>query len=414
MRDTAEHGRRPSRLAYACLAASAATTTTTTATPPAPRDKTQTLDELLALLRRGIVAGGDVDQLLRLLARIASARAALVAVKPVPTHCYRCFNIPKEWIEIYTTRIADLDPLLPVLDHAQPMSSRPGPGRWHSARSLMTIQELKQTGIWQVARSLGIGDVAAVNLWSPLCGSIYLAVLGALQRGPFTRTALTLLDLLSPHLAAALASRRALAAITEPASEQLPEALERVDGHALLHPSSGQVELCPRARKLLQKHLGHLKATDWPKVENMLLAAAHRFCCWPLSLSSRSQRLIAGLRVELVLTHPAESTSPDIERTITALLLDEPVPEAESKAKATAATRSARSREATTPLEELLTPRQRQVARAAAAGKTTAEIASKLGIHIETARTHLKKAYRKLGISKRSELGSYLDPGARS
>ena len=412
MRDTAEHGRgrrrRPTRLAG---------------------DKTKTLDELLALLRRGIVAGGDVDQLLRLLARIANARAALLALKPAPERQLnlRCLNIPKKWIDIYTTRISDLDPLLPALDptFAQPMASTPGPapgpapapGRWHSARSLMTIQELKQTGIWQVARSLGIGDVAAVNLFNPFCGSAYLAVLGAQHRGPFNRTTLTQLDLLSPHIAAALASRRALAAIVEPASEQLPEALERVDGHALLHPSSGQVDLCPRARKLLQNKLGPLNANDWIRVENMLLAAAHRFCCWPLSLTSHSQRLVAGLRVELVLTSESDPASPDIDQTLTALLIDEQQVEAETAAAAAAmpaATRGGTPREATTPLEALLTKRQRQVARAAASGHTIAAIASELGIHSETARTHLKKAYRKLGISKRSELGSCLDPGSRS
>lgn len=389
MRDVVETGR--TRAEHACRAPNSARTGGSGAsTAPWEKSKTQTLGELLNLLRDGVAAGAQVGQLLRLLARAVEARSAALALGPDPSSCYRCFNVPQEWIEIYGAHAAELDPLLPILDPAQPMSSRPG--RWHSVRSLVTLKELKRAGVWQVARTVGIGDVAAVNLFNPFSDSVYIAVFGADHRGPFDSDALSLLDLLSPHIASALASRRALAAIVEPASEQLPEALARADGYAVLHPSSGHAELCLRARTLLQKKLGHLSAADWARVEKMLLAAAHRFCCWPLSLSTRSQRLTAGLRVELVFTASAENG-----QTLTALLLNEPQ-EADGPGA---------------PQEELLTPRQRQVARAAVTGTTIAEIASDLGIHLETARTHLKKAYRQLGVSNRSELATCLDPGER-
>jgi DNA-binding CsgD family transcriptional regulator len=43
------------------------------------------------------------------------------------------------------------------------------------------------------------------------------------------------------------------------------------------------------------------------------------------------------------------------------------------------------------------------VLRIAATGRTTAGIASVIGISTETARTHLANAYRKLGVQNRSQ-----------
>jgi DNA-binding CsgD family transcriptional regulator len=51
-----------------------------------------------------------------------------------------------------------------------------------------------------------------------------------------------------------------------------------------------------------------------------------------------------------------------------------------------------------------LSPRQREVAKLAAAGAHGGEIASMLGLSRETARTHLRPVYRKLGVTSRGEL----------
>jgi DNA-binding CsgD family transcriptional regulator len=50
-----------------------------------------------------------------------------------------------------------------------------------------------------------------------------------------------------------------------------------------------------------------------------------------------------------------------------------------------------------------LTRRERAVLRAAATGRTTAAIASVIGISTETTKTHLANAYRKLGVQNRSQ-----------
>jgi DNA-binding NarL/FixJ family response regulator len=51
-----------------------------------------------------------------------------------------------------------------------------------------------------------------------------------------------------------------------------------------------------------------------------------------------------------------------------------------------------------------LTPRQRQICDLAAAGKANRAIATELFVSIKTVETHLAAAYRKLGVSARSQL----------
>lgn len=61
------------------------------------------------------------------------------------------------------------------------------------------------------------------------------------------------------------------------------------------------------------------------------------------------------------------------------------------------------------PPEALLTPTQRQVAGYAAEGATVKEIADALGRHVETVRTHLREAYRRLDVGSRIDLARTLD-----
>lgn len=60
-----------------------------------------------------------------------------------------------------------------------------------------------------------------------------------------------------------------------------------------------------------------------------------------------------------------------------------------------------------------LTPRQLQVAKAAAAGESVPEFAARFGISRHTVRRHLEEVHRRLGISRRAELVRLLGmPGA--
>ena len=55
-----------------------------------------------------------------------------------------------------------------------------------------------------------------------------------------------------------------------------------------------------------------------------------------------------------------------------------------------------------------LTPRERQVAGLAAAGRSNAEVAERLGLSIRTTEGHLAKAMAKLDVARRSELAGRL------
>jgi len=56
-----------------------------------------------------------------------------------------------------------------------------------------------------------------------------------------------------------------------------------------------------------------------------------------------------------------------------------------------------------------LTPREREVAALAAEGLSNPEIARRLGIGEQTARTHVSNVLSKLGVSSRREVAERLD-----
>jgi len=65
------------------------------------------------------------------------------------------------------------------------------------------------------------------------------------------------------------------------------------------------------------------------------------------------------------------------------------------------------------PAVPVLTPREHQVARLAAQGLTSDQIARQLVISVRTAESHLYHAFRKLGVHTRDELQALLDGGSR-
>ncbi len=58
--------------------------------------------------------------------------------------------------------------------------------------------------------------------------------------------------------------------------------------------------------------------------------------------------------------------------------------------------------------ERGLTPRQREICEYAAAGATMGEVAKHLSLSLHTVRSHLRAAYRELGVSNRVELARLL------
>jgi DNA-binding CsgD family transcriptional regulator len=58
-----------------------------------------------------------------------------------------------------------------------------------------------------------------------------------------------------------------------------------------------------------------------------------------------------------------------------------------------------------------LSPREEQIARLAAAGRSDKEIAAQLFLSPLTVRNHLDRAMRKLGVHRRAAVAARLDPG---
>jgi DNA-binding CsgD family transcriptional regulator len=59
----------------------------------------------------------------------------------------------------------------------------------------------------------------------------------------------------------------------------------------------------------------------------------------------------------------------------------------------------------------VLTPRQREIAEAAAAGEASRALAQRFGLSIHTVRRHLEEIYRRLGVSRRAELARLVTVG---
>jgi len=55
-----------------------------------------------------------------------------------------------------------------------------------------------------------------------------------------------------------------------------------------------------------------------------------------------------------------------------------------------------------------LTPRERQIASLAAAGRTNQDIARQLAVSVRTVHAHLRTIYDKLGVNERQLLGGLL------
>lgn len=335
------------------------------------------LRELVGRLRRGLVTEDDADEFLSLARTAFDASAALLIQDGSFANWNRQAGVPGAWPEHYV-RYGHQDFSVPATRSA-PL------GTWYLARTDSPPQQW-DTDLADHFAGVGLDDMALARLYAPYCDELHVVLYRARDQPRFSEDDRTLLELLYPHMAGALAARRALAAIEEDA----PRA--RGAAHAWLSLPSRRVVWTEAARTMWRRRVGTIGAQGWRRIEQALFRAVDRFATAPDG--GRSQLLRADLRVELAYVPP----EPGEEQRILALFTPEPSPAPADETPRT-------------PAEELLSPVQLAIARATAGGRSAKEIAHARGITEETVRTHLKAIHTKLGTS-RALLATLVTPDA--
>lgn len=334
------------------------------------------LTKLLALTSRGIVTGGDAEELLSLLfATFAASGGAFTQ-----SFGYRDFmlgvDVSRAWIDAYL-ELRHLDPFVEPL------------GRLPPGEVFFTVgdtsEEQKRTQLWHSFRAHGYRDALQARLYNPLIADLFVVLYRQDGERPFSQTDRTLFQLIYPHLAGALAARRALSALDEPTSEKLDAVLSRVAGHAWLSLPSGEVTWSDGARQLWERCVG-LSARDWHRADEVLRRSAAHF--HTALTGGRSQVVFPGVRVEWASVPPG----PREKRRFLALMLEE----------------DAEPMSPPSPAEAMLSPRQRAVARLAASGRSSTAIADELRIKVSTVRGYLREVYERLGVTSRAGLAAAL------
>jgi DNA-binding CsgD family transcriptional regulator len=333
------------------------------------REKTRALGTLIKLLERGVVTGGDANEAMAHLFKVVGVDA----VGGGQGYNFAGWSVreglPDSWIRSHA-RYLSQDKIVPRLESSPP-------GSWFFV-DRSSPQE-KDSDLYSHF-SKDFGDGALVRLYSPFISDFHLVLYRARKRR-FTELDHMLLKLLYPHIASGFATRRALAALEAPASETLDDVLRSVAGYATISFPSAAVAWSTRARRFWRSRL-EIGERGWGRLDRMLLQACARFERG--ALQARSQVLLPGARVDFANVPPG----PNEKRRVVGLLIAETISPTEELA----------------PAAELLTQRQRALARLLVAGSTLPDAARKLGISLETTRGYRDEIYQRLGVKKRVEL----------
>jgi DNA-binding CsgD family transcriptional regulator len=241
---------------------------------------------------------------------------------------------------------------------------------WWSRLSPLWANELarRPLGSW-CSWSRGPHSAAMVALGPPTRERVTLALFRGHE--PFDANELRQLRWLAAPIERALSGDFARHALGARSHQTLQEVIQGSAASARISLRQRTIEWSPTARDLFDQRLGVTLASVAP----MILRAA----------GGGGERVLpGGLRVAFVLRGAAR------EETL-ALFHDASAPPSSSSRALYLA-------------EELLSLRQRQVARRIAAGDSLPEIAQALGIRHETARAHLSAAYDRLGVRDRARL----------
>ncbi|HMR10594.1 MAG TPA: LuxR C-terminal-related transcriptional regulator [Polyangiaceae bacterium] len=324
-------------------------------------------ETLRALLTRGLVDEGDAEEM------VALTRSTFNLVAAGFTRGFTWGGAPlvggdlAQWMEIYP-EVGDDDPGVAYLE-ASPE------GTWYYASHEPTVRTETQKAFLD----LGYHDVAIARFSGPLGEQLPCALYS--DGGQFGEHEQLQLARLTPLFAGALRTQSALNALHRQDREACP-----LLGTVEVAFPSGKVHWSSRARAAIEAQCGRLASRGWRRFERALVRAVR-----DSSAATRRHRLLGQIDVEVAHVPPALGE----ERRALLLFYSARVAKLDPKPR--------------TPAEELLSTRQRLVARLLVRGATLREIAAEIGIGQETVRQHMRIVMERLGVRKRSELAHLID-----
>ena len=331
------------------------------------------LSTLLALLGRGVLSETDAKQLFAAMRETLQVDAIVVGQEWGRFGGFlRSEGVPEEWPAVYA-----------ALGHQDPgrayLAARPL-GSWFFVRGDSTAAELEME-LHQEFLRLGFRDAAIGRLPSP--GAPINLVLYRMnsRTEDFGDADRALLSVLAPHFQQAFGRARSARAWRGETDDSRPDVLLSLP-HARISSNDGEIHWSQEAERVFEKQFVQPFAKVRSRLDAMIrhVAASDASRSWPIVGDLYGEVLVVrgdkGVEELVVLFEPADVASTD---------------------------ESAQS-----PAEELLSPKQRLVARLAAQGHPLREVAARLDLSVETARTHLKTVYQRLGVSERSSLAHLL------
>lgn len=334
----------------------------------------RTLSKLVTALDRGVTDAEQLPQVAALL--LDQLRACSLSISSAFAFDGWRYDhaISADWATFYNERRGT--------DPGQYRILGEPPGQFYLVQH-DSVGEERELEIFHGLPRYGLSDVAASRFYSPFTDDLFLVVYRPKNEPAFDEHDRALMQLLYPHLAAALATKRALASLGAPSS-----VTGTLAGSVHLHVSfpGPRVHMTRGARELFEQVTGPLSAQGLRRVERMIASAATTF--FRAHGGGRSIRLVGGIRAEMAAVEPEGR---ERRRLLVLLHRETDVMHAPPS-----------------PVEELLSRLERRIARHAAGGLSAKEIATSCGLTEPTTRWYLKSIYEKLGVHNRAELALVL------
>lgn len=329
---------------------------------------------LVRLLYRGIVTPGDIEEFEVLYSRAWEGHGISVGQACRFGPWARTTDVPESWIAA-RNRLGDQDPSEQMLARAPEGTPFVTSFTWDAAA--------KRTEIYREFKAHGYSDSMVQRFSSPHLGNMFSVIHRLHGVRTFDDDDVAVAQAIHSLVGGALATRMALNALGI-------EGAAAPSFHALVSFPALTVRMDARARRGWSRVLGEpLGPRGVRRVERLIAKVARDLFIG--KVGSRSRRVLPSLRAETAWVPPGRG------ETARALVLffDE---DGRSELVLDA------------PAAELLSPAQRRVAELAANGRNNVAIAVALKISVETVRTHLKAAMRRLCISRRTELVALTSP----